>query len=117
MWYLIGLLIVFLLIGTIVISIGIGIGFILSKLIPDLEIGMAILSGAIFSIGIIDFFARLLSSLGDKDDNENEDIEFDDQPYIVFPQKLWKVPKTRKKQRKTRETKANRAGTKNRSSH
>lgn len=49
--------------GAIIILLGVGIGFVLSKLISGLEIGMGIIAGAIFSVGIIDFTIRFIVGL------------------------------------------------------
>ena len=63
MTYFIAFLILFLIISFLIVLFGIGIGFILSKLVSDVGIGMGIIAGAIFSIGIIDFFLRFISSM------------------------------------------------------
>ena len=94
-------LLVFVCIGIFVVSIGVGIGFALSKMISGMGIGMAILAGAIFSVGIIDFWARLLSLINrleeGPDDIENLDI---DEPLVIMPERLLKRSKFRTKKKK-----------------
>jgi hypothetical protein len=92
---------VFLFVAIFVVSIGIGIGFVLSKMISGMGIGMAILAGAIFSVGIIDFWARLLHLINkteeDSDDIEGLDI---DEPLVIMPERLLKRSKLRTKKKK-----------------
>jgi hypothetical protein len=64
-------------------------------------IGMAILAGAIFSVGIIDFWARLLYLINrteeGSDDIEGLDI---DEPLVIMPERLLKRSKFRTKKKK-----------------
>ena len=99
MIYFIAFLILFLIVSFIVIVFGIGIGFILSKLVSGVEIGMGIIAGAIFSIGIIDFFIRSLSSVN-KDDQLIEKVDSEkEEPVIVIPKKIWKTQKPIRKKK------------------
>lgn len=92
---------VFLCIGIFVISIGIGIGFALFKMVSGIGIGMAILAGAIFSVGIIDFWARLLSLINKLEEGSDdlEDLDIDE-PLVIMPERLLKRSKFRKKRKK-----------------
>jgi len=98
---LIVMLIILLLIGLIVICIGVGIGFILSILISELTLGMGIVAGAIFSVGIVYFWVKLISAIGKNPDifeYEDEEPEVEDkEPFIILPPQHY--PKTSRKKR------------------
>ena len=101
MLYIIFILFVFLLMGAVIIGIGVGIGFFLSKIIPNLGIEFAIVAGAIFSIGIIHFFIKLMSTLLNYEEElEYDDIEFEEPPIILPPKILKSSGSKRNKKRK-----------------
>jgi hypothetical protein len=81
---------------------GVGIGFILSKLITELTLGMGIIAGSIFSIGTIYFWLKLLTSNDLHEailnyENEDSDSE-DEKPYVIIPGQYSKpLRKKRKK--------------------
>ena len=64
-------------------------------------IGMAILAGAIFSVGIIDFWARLLSLINrlEEGSDDIEDLDIDE-PLVIMPERLLKRSKFRTKRKK-----------------
>lgn len=65
-------------IAAIFILFGVGIGFVLSKMIPGMDIGLGIVAGAIFSFGIIDLWLRFFKGVRIAQDKEmhgeNEDV-------------------------------------------
>lgn len=72
-------------IGAIVISLGVGIGYALSTLLPGVEPSLGIVAGAIFSIGIIDLFLRLMAALRRSQLDAAEQEEEPAEPFLVIP--------------------------------
>ena len=105
MTYFIALLILFLIFSFLIVLFGVGIGFLLSKLISGVGIGMGIIAGAIFSIGSIDFFLRYISSImKDKDDQLIEKVNSEiEEPVIVIPKKFWKNSKSNRKKKASKQ--------------
>lgn len=79
------MLICLCIIGAIVISLGVGIGYALSALLPGVNPSLGIVAGAIFSIGIIDLFLRLMAAIrrSQLDGAEQEDEPAE--PFLVIP--------------------------------
>ncbi len=85
------LLVVSGVIGAAVIDLGIGIGYLLRALIPGLEIGMAIVAGAVFAIGILGLFGRVIRAFQEKADDLNVEAPFADDSFIAVPRN-WLLP-------------------------
>ena len=69
LWIIIYLVILLLLLG-----VGIGIGFLLQWLFPEMNIGIAILTGLISTGMTLYFCIRLLNSLREVEEGEPEDV-------------------------------------------
>jgi len=95
-------LIPLIVIGIIIICIGVGIGFILSKLITGLTLGMGIIAGAIFSIGIIDYWIKFISAVGGNQEifNYENDHLKDEEPFVIFPPQYSKTLRKKRKKKK-----------------
>jgi len=63
-----------IIIGVILIGLGIGIGYLLSALLPGVDIGTGLVAGAIFSVGIAWLFLQLILVflLPEEDEEEGE---------------------------------------------
>ena len=59
---LLGLLLVYLLVKTVLIAVGIGIGFLLHWLVPSIDVGMGALIGVVATAFSIYLFARVSAS-------------------------------------------------------
>jgi hypothetical protein len=94
-----GLLAIYVLINAFVIGLGLGIGFLLHRLIPSIELGASVLAG-IFSTGLsIHYFFRLLRFIGFLEpfmfvDDEEDD---DSPPVMVYPQITSRPSRKRKR--------------------
>lgn len=97
---LLWLVICVFLVGVIVIGLGIGIAYGLRLIMPKVDIGMALVAGAVFSFGIIDLLLRLMASVGaSAPDAEEEETDLEE-PILVIPSALWRRPALPKKRQK-----------------
>ena len=96
------LLFLFSIVGVVVISIGVGIGYLLTQIIPGVEIGLGVVAGAIFSLGILSFCGKIFSITKEEEYSnyvDDEDIEIESNE-IIITRKPWKSSKLLKKQRR-----------------
>ncbi len=82
------LLVVFLVVSVPVLGLGIAIGYALHALIPGLELGWAIVAGAVFATGIVDMMARLLMATRETEQMTEQEDLMADEPWLVFPRGL-----------------------------
>ncbi len=96
------LLMIFCLVAVPVLGLGIGLGYALKAVIPGLDLGWAIVAGAVFAVGIIDMAARFLRATREmKRPDEEEDVTTDE-PWIVFPRSFFPPAVSRRRGRKKR---------------
>jgi len=93
----------FCLIAAFLAALAVGIGFVLTACVPALQLGHAIIAGAIVAPATLYYFRRLLNAINDMSEGENEDGIPDDHPVVVLPKDfLYRFPgrsKTRKKRK------------------
>ena len=91
-----------LLIGTVLIPLGVGIGYLLT-LLPGVEIGMGIVAGAVFAIGIVQVFLWFLVNFGPPEEDDG-DVEADvDEPILLVPSRFFhRRPSSSRRKRKKR---------------
>ncbi len=99
--WIVFLLLCLCIIGAIVIGLGVGIGYGLSALIPGLDLGFALVAGAIFAIGVLDLFLRYLSALSRTKPTSSDDVVMDD-PLVVVPRSFFQPRPAGKKRKKSR---------------
>lgn len=95
-------LFIVLLISGMLIALGVGIGFLLSALLPGVDLAAGIVAGAIFLLVIVNVFSRIAAVIirqydddvgdaedenegEDEDDEEDEDFEADADSYFNPP--------------------------------
>ena len=89
MWVVIVILAIVMLV---IVLFGIGIAFLLLMIFSELELGMAIIAGAIYSVGIITLVSKLFSTLAEQDEKEKS---------LLLRKSFWESQRlTRKKRRK-----------------
>ncbi len=96
------LLVAFLVVSVPVLGLGIAFGYALHALIPGLELGWALVAGAVFATGIVDMMARfLLAARGTRQTNEEEDL-VGAEPWIRIPRSFLypEPPAPRQRKRK-----------------
>jgi len=93
------LLVVFGIITVPVLGLGIALGYGLRALIPGLELGWAIVAGAVFATGIAEMMTRSLLAVrtgmrsvagGDEEEEEEEEDEGEegpDEPWVTIPRR------------------------------
>jgi membrane protein implicated in regulation of membrane protease activity len=75
LWYLL----FFAVIGGLLIALGVGIGFLLHAVIPELSLGLAVVAGAVFAVGAVDLFRRFLAALRQfQRESRQEHVDLDD---------------------------------------
>jgi hypothetical protein len=102
MWFtILFCLAVFGIIGAILIGLGIGIGYLLHALVPDLEIDLAIVAGAVFAVGLLDLIPRFIGMVREaKDEDEKEEFLADDS--LVAVPRSWLRPESSSRKSKKR---------------
>lgn len=65
-------------VSAVLILLGVGIGFLLSALLPGVDLAAGIVAGAVFSLGITDVLRRIVAALLDQDDESGEEEEEED---------------------------------------
>jgi hypothetical protein len=82
---IVGLLILFSVTAAVLIVLGVAIAFLLSAVLPGVDLAAGIVAGAIFAWGAIDLLQRLASTFlmpsglrSDEDDDDEFDDEMDD---------------------------------------
>jgi hypothetical protein len=98
---LILLLTVFCVVAIPVIGLGLALGYGLRAVIPGLDLGWAIVAGAVFATGIVDMAARLLLATREREPPSDEDDILADEPWIRIPRSflLPEVPRKRRKKK------------------
>jgi len=88
------LLVVFGIITVPVLGLGIALGYGLRALIPGLELGWAIVAGAVFATGIAEMMTRSLlavrtgmRSAAGGEEEEDEGEEGPDEPWVTIPRR------------------------------
>lgn len=94
------LLMVFGVVTVPVIGLGLALGFGLRALIPGLDLGWAIVAGAVFAVGIVDMAARLLIATREREQMTEQEDLMADEPWLVFPRGL--LPPTGRRRGKRR---------------
>ncbi len=94
------LLMVFGVVTVPVIGLGLALGFGLRALIPGLDLGWAIVAGAVFATGIVDMTARLLIATRERGQMTEQEDLMADEPWLVFPRGL--LPPTGRRRGKRR---------------
>jgi F0F1-type ATP synthase assembly protein I len=69
---LLGLLAIYLLINLGLIGLGVGIGFLLHRMLPSVDLGMGILIGVVATGFSIHYYARLMKYVDEYNHNQNE---------------------------------------------
>ena len=89
--------------GTILIGLGVGIGYLLWAILPGIELGMAIVAGAVFAVGLLDLFRRLMASMKKQQKDSEAEAALGDKPLVVMPRSLLeRTPSGRTKRRRPR---------------
>jgi hypothetical protein len=109
------LLLVFGVVAVPVIGLGLALGYGLRAVIPGLDIGWAIVAGAVFATGIVDLTARFLLAARvekrsaeegdeeeDDDDDEEEEEEGPDEPWVTIPRRSVPPAKSGRRRAKRR---------------
>jgi divalent metal cation (Fe/Co/Zn/Cd) transporter len=92
---LLGVLFVFLLILSVLLCFGLGLGFLLHWVLPTIELGIATLIG-IIAIGIsIRFISGLMPSMPDEGQEDEEANQISEKIYLIEPPRM-RRPRKRK---------------------
>ena len=94
------LLMIFCVVAVPTISLGIGLGYGLHALIPGLDLGWAMVAGAVFAVGIVDMAARLLIATREREQMREQGDLMADEPWLVLPRGL--LPYTGRRRGKKR---------------
>jgi urea transporter len=76
---------VFCLIAVFLTGLAVGIGFLLAVCIPALQLGHAIMVGAVVGPATLYFFRRVMNALTDMSESEDENGILGDRPVVVLP--------------------------------
>jgi hypothetical protein len=94
---------IFCIVAVPVIGLGIGLGYALKALIPGLDLGWAIVAGAVFAVGIVDMTARFLLAVRKTRQDAEEEESAGDEPWIRIPRSfLYPEPPTPKRRTRRR---------------
>ncbi len=93
-----GMLIICLIIGTFLLCVAIGVGFLLNRILPAVDLGIGILIGLV-TIGVtIHLLLGLMESLKAGED-EYEEVDEETKPrYLIYPRRSFSRRQSRKKQ-------------------
>ena len=96
------LLTVFCVVAVPVIGLGLALGYLLRAVIPGLDLGWAIVAGAVFATGIVDMTARFLLAIRERERTAGEEDLMADEPWLVVPRSFFPLmgPKRDKRKRK-----------------
>ncbi len=92
------IIMLFLIILALIVSLSVGLGYILVSLIPGLSINVAVLSGTICILGSMFFWTRMISSINQFSENAGIEIEYPNID-IVFPHNFTGGYRKKKKNR------------------
>jgi membrane protein implicated in regulation of membrane protease activity len=97
------ILLVLAILGTILIGLGVGIGYLLWAILPGIDLGMAIVAGAVFAVGLLDLFRRLVVSMKKQQEDSEAEAALGDEPLVVMPRSLLeRTPSGRTKRKRPR---------------
>ncbi len=96
------LLMIFLIVSVPAVGLGIALGYGLHALIPGLDLGWAIVAGAVFATGIVDMTARFLLATRKADRPTDEEDVVIGAPWITIPRSFFPPAASRKRGRKKR---------------
>jgi uncharacterized integral membrane protein len=85
------LLIIFVVVAVPVLGVGLGLGYALWAVIPGLDLGFAIVAGAVFAVGICSMTGRFLNATREvgRASDEQEDIPEDEEPWVAIAPHLF----------------------------
>ena len=93
----------FLVVALPTLALGIGLGYALWAVIPGLDLGWAVVAGAVFAVGIADMTGRLLHAMRDVEPpSDKEEATEDEEPWVAIAPHLFHSRTPRKRPRKRR---------------
>jgi uncharacterized membrane protein YedE/YeeE len=96
------LLTIFLVVAVPVIGLGIALGYGLRAVIPGLDLGWAMVAGAVFAVGIADMAARLLRATQKMEQSDGEEVALTEEPWFVIHRGFFSPGGGSRRQRKRR---------------
>ena len=93
---LFSMLILFLVILTVLLCVGIGIGFLLHWIMPSVDLGVAILIGVVTSGISIRFISGLMSTIPEDGDEIEDEERVSGRIYLIEPPSLRRRRRRRK---------------------